>query len=241
MDRLVIEYFVGVDLGQVHDFTAVCVLEAERAWSGFNSIGRPVDTPIPAQEQRRRISHLERLPLGMSYPAMVERISQLLQNLPRAGRGYYEPGIADVNLVVDQTGVGRPVIDMLHAAGLNPIPVTITGGDAVNHDNDGWKVPKRDLVSKIKILQQRRMLQVQEQLPLASVLSKELQNFRYKISLRGHDSYNAGTSGEWRREGGHDDLVLAVALACWAADENVSRRATWDPDPFADFVRGRDW
>ena len=43
-------------------------------------------------------------------------------------------------------------------------------------------------------------------------LKKELLNFRVKINIStSHDSYEA-----WR-EGDHDDLVLAVALACWRA------------------------
>jgi hypothetical protein len=41
-------------------------------------------------------------------------------------------------------------------------------------------------------------------------LKKELLNFKRKINLKtGHDSYE-----HWR-EGDHDDLVLACALACW--------------------------
>jgi hypothetical protein len=39
-----------------------------------------------------------------------------------------------------------------------------------------------------------------------------MQHFRRKIDLRtAHDSYE-----HWR-EGDHDDLVLAVCLACWGA------------------------
>jgi hypothetical protein len=41
-------------------------------------------------------------------------------------------------------------------------------------------------------------------------------NFQVKISQTGHDSY-----GAWR-EGTHDDLLLAVALACWAAEKKAS-------------------
>ncbi len=53
-------------------------------------------------------------------------------------------------------------------------------------------------------------LRVAEGLPDAAVLVEELLNFRVKIDpLTAHDSY-----GGWR-EKEHDDLVLAVALACW--------------------------
>jgi hypothetical protein len=44
---------------------------------------------------------------------------------------------------------------------------------------------------------------------VADALADELLAFRAKISARGHH-----TSEAWR-ESDHDDLVLALALACW--------------------------
>jgi hypothetical protein len=53
----------------------------------------------------------------------------------------------------------------------------------------------------------------------ADVLINELQNFQVKVNLAtGHDSYEA-----WREEA-HDDLVLAVSLACWYAFTRRKRR-----------------
>jgi len=40
---------------------------------------------------------------------------------------------------------------------------------------------------------------------------QELADLRVKITLPGREQY-----GAWR-EGQHDDMVLAVALACWGA------------------------
>ena len=56
-----------------------------------------------------------------------------------------------------------------------------------------------------------------EGLPLANVLIEELQNFRAKITAEsGHVSFE-----QWR-ERDHDDVVLALALACWKP-ENTTR------------------
>ena len=46
-------------------------------------------------------------------------------------------------------------------------------------------------------------------LPESETLVRELTNMRIKVSLSGQDTYAA-----WR-EGEHDDLVFAAALACW--------------------------
>ena len=128
-------------------------------------------------------------------------------------------GQGQVTLAVDATGVGAPVIDMFRAAYL-PVylqPIQITGGSEVSRDGDVARVPKRDLVSSSQVALQTGRLKIAPELPDAQTLVRELQNFQVKISLEtAHDSY-----GAWR-EGTHDDLVLAVALALWVAESSVS-------------------
>ncbi len=75
-----------------------------------------------------------------------------------------------------------------------------------------WHVPKRDLVATLQILLQGKRLLVADALPDAAVLLQEMLNFQMKITAAANDVY-----GAWR-EGAHDDLVLAVALACWWAE-----------------------
>ncbi len=121
-------------------------------------------------------------------------------------------------LVVDQTGVGRPVVDMLRDVELKPVAVTITGGDAVTQDGGDYRVPKRDLVSVVQILLDSDRLTIAERLKAGAVLTAELGAFKRNISLKGHDSYGNDV-GSWR-ENPHDDMVLAVALACWYGDHD---------------------
>jgi hypothetical protein len=87
------------------------------------------------------------------------------------------------------TGVGRPVVDMMRKENLDPVPITITGGDQATPDNRGWRVPKRDLVGVMQVLLQNGRFKVANALPLASVLTQELLRFRVKIDpLTAHDS-----------------------------------------------------
>ncbi len=118
-------------------------------------------------------------------------------------------------LIVDATGVGRPVVDRLRRERLpgTLLDVTITGGDTATHQGSSWRVPKRELVSVAQVLLQSGRLKIAEALPDTAVLTRERLNFQVKINDLAHDSY-----GAWR-EGTHDDLVLAVALACWAAEQ----------------------
>jgi hypothetical protein len=65
-----------------------------------------------------RVGYLERLPLGTPYPGIVAYIGRLLGKLPGA------------ELVIDFTGVGRPVFDMFRFSGITPTGVLITSGAA---------------------------------------------------------------------------------------------------------------
>lgn len=194
-------YFLGLDLGQAADYTALAVLEKlfpkrEVERRSEPSQGAYVEALPPLYHCR----HLARMPLGTTYPAVADHVKELLGTPKLRGR---------TSLVVDNTGVGRPVVDMLRASQLVPIAVTITGGDTVTFDGGGLRVPKRDLVGAVQILLQTERLKFAQDMPLVPVLVRELMDFRVKISEQGHDSY-----GAWR-EGSHDDLVLAVAVAAW--------------------------
>ena len=144
--------------------------------------------------------HLQRYPLGTPYPEIVGNVRTLLDDPTLRGRCL---------VVADATGVGAPVVDLLFAVGVPCVAVNIHGGDTVIGGGNRWKVPKRDLVGILQVLLQTERLKFAADLPEAPTLINELLSYRVKISpLTAHDSYNA-------REGAHDDLVLAVALAAW--------------------------
>ena len=90
-------------------------------------------------------------------------------------------------------------------------PVLITGGDMETYANGHYRVPKRDLIVGLQLLLQRRGLQIAKGMKFGPVLAREMAEMRVKITASGNEQY-----GAWR-EGEHDDLVLAVALACWGA------------------------
>lgn len=190
-----LDYIIGVDLGQAHDYTALTVLEKEAT--------------------AYKVRHLERLKLGTPYPEQVERVTRLYQDvsaLPELLEQDKRP-----RLVVDQTGVGRPVVDMLREAGHGSLyAVSITGGDTVTREKRDYRVPKRELVSVLQVLLQSDRLGVAAGLPEAGTLSREMLAFKVKFSPTGHDSYG----NDWR-ENDHDDMVLAVALAAWVGERGT--------------------
>ena len=181
-------YYSGLDLGQMQDYSALVVVER---------------TEHPQPDNARKtlyhfaVRHLHRWPLGTAYPAIVADVKALFAVAPLGG----------TILAVDQTGVGRAVVDLFRAAGIGGQlwPYTITHGES----GKGSTVPKKNLVGAVQVPLQDRRLKIAESLPLAPVLAEELQLFRVKVTLSANETFEA-----WR-ERDHDDLVLALALALY--------------------------
>jgi hypothetical protein len=125
------------------------------------------------------------------------------------------PPLAGCTLVPDATGVGTAVTDLLLEANLAAriIPVTITSGHKPTSDGGcGVHVPKKDLVAVVQAALQKQRLHVPARVPLAQILVRELETFTVRITDAGNETFGAAN------DRAHDDLVLAVSLALWAAE-----------------------
>lgn len=207
-------WIVAVDVGQAIDPTAIAVMEIVARVDADRSKAitpHDLDMVIVAEQKAPGglasidVRHLERLPLRMPYPEQIAHVAALLRRSPL---DRLQP-----ELVIDQTGVGRPVVDMFRHAGLRPIAITITAGDGEGKGaaDDDYRVSKLMLVSRLQAALHAGELRIAKDLKEASALVEELQNFRANIS-------DAGVARFGARSGKHDDLVLAVGIgAHWAS------------------------
>lgn len=188
-------YVVGIDLGQIYDYSALAVVE------------RLVDPRVEdlaglTIRDHHHVRYIKRWDHNTPYATVVKDTGELLR------RG----GLMDAVIVIDGTGVGKQVTKLFDQAhrmqqlGRNwPRSLVITGQREVSEG----VVPKRELVGKMQTLLQSGRLKIADVLPEAEILREELFQFRIKVTKQGQDTYEAA------RERDHDDIVLAVALACW--------------------------
>jgi hypothetical protein len=87
-------YFLGLDLGQPHEHSALAVIERTRRAADPDGLGR--------KQRHHAVRQLLRLPPGTSYPAMAQDLDRLLGKMRRP-RG----------AVIDATAVGRSVVDLV--------------------------------------------------------------------------------------------------------------------------------
>ena len=168
-------------------------------WSHDNFVHRQ-----DAQEHLD-VRHLERLPLGMAYPAVVQHVTNVLARPPLCGGEDFPAA----ELIIDETGVGRAVGDIFELAGMRPKRVTITAGMEVTaQGRDRYHVAKTVLISQLDAALHTGKLRFAAALHDAAAMQEELKDFRRKVSDAGRSTYAA-------RTGAHDDLVLAVAIGTW--------------------------
>ena len=157
-----------------------------------------------------RLRYLERMPLWTSFPDVVERAAAVTRSAVVDG---------GCELVVDATGVGAPVVDMLRRARLmsHMSAVKITGGWRESQSHGYYHVPKRDLITGLQLALQGGVLQIAAGLPHRETLMEEMAAMQVRVTAAGNEQF-----GAWR-EKENDDMVLAVSMSCWGARKAYPR------------------
>jgi len=225
-------HLVGVDLGQTVDRAAISIIErSERLQVAPNVPGqyRPENDKTISHY---RLMHLEEAPQGTPYPVIVRRIKTIMEIPELMGRAI---------LVIDYTGVGHPVYDMMIEAALSPIKITTTKGYKINEEDKGYSVPKQDIVTVLQVLLQTGRFEYTKKLKLAERFEEQMREFRIKMDKRtAHVRYENLTDDI------HDDTVISVALPVWYAErtmggmrdirtknEERSKRSSFNPLDYA--------
>ena len=209
---------IGVDVGQIHDPTAISVAESMQRDTGklrytepIHSLGHFEDGKwvVPDGVEKVVVSeytirHIRRLPIGTSYPDVSLHIADMLCNPLFARRV--------VRVLIDVTGVGRPVYDDLQKEiGLRKEtrhvslqPISFVHGERYNRSTGA--LGKAYLVSRLQSLLQGGRVHAPDTAEV-KVMLEELRVYEIKVDQDGKDTYGA-TIGK------HDDLATALGLSC---------------------------
>lgn len=210
---------VGIDVGQIHDPTAIAVAEVIQVHTGKYRFGREFLKPAhvdehlifhkaqdadPVMTSEYTIRHITRLKLGTSYPDVAMHIADMLCNTMFAHR--------EVRVLIDVTGVGRPVYDDLKGEiklreatrHVQLKPITFSHGEKYNRSTG--VLAKAFLVSRLQSLLQASRVHGPDTQEMKATI-EELRVYEIKVSEDGKDTYGA-TIGK------HDDLATALGLAC---------------------------
>jgi|ERR1700726_899674 len=227
---------IGVDVGQIHDPTAICVSEVENKdtgrvrYTGPQTIGHhdeygawvPPTGQEPVMRSEYTVKQIRRLPLNTSYPDVAIHLADMLRKDVFKNR--------KVRLLIDVTGVGRPVYDALklemlmhyynaevnhHLSGgiefkmserhtLQLKPISFVHGEIYNRSKG--TLGKAFLVSRLQTLFQWRRFHAPDTKEVKAMI-EELLVYEIKVDDKGKDTYGSFKTGA------HDDLATAAGLS----------------------------
>lgn len=186
----------GVDLGQASDHAAVSILKRATYQVGFHGPADP----------RCYLTYCRRWPNDTDYMELAEELVAL------------NPSV----MVLEFNGVGRPVVDIVRSVAMRrnyvgkirPVVTAASNAKMEEHREargSYMTVPKKDIVSSIRIMGKAGMLVVPsvKRMPELANLAEELRIFQMKYSDKGNLKF-----GNAPGPGNHDDLVVSLALAC---------------------------
>lgn len=222
------QYFIGVDVGQIQDHTAIAVVEAippEKkqiipegnltvggAPVGVRIQGPPQEAEVRELYPRIQCHKIQSLRLGIRFQDIARRLSEIEGKLKAKGE-------ATVSILVDATGPGQPVPELIREqVKSRVISCRFTSGTEPHREGDNLKLPKDALVMCLKIFLQNKRLELPgktkdpDQARAIQEMLLELQNFQSNQPKEGAraETFEA-------KVGSHDDLVTALGLAAWGA------------------------
>lgn len=205
------EYVVAVDLAQRRDWTWWLVLRDNVQVVDGSSLSQRPD----------RIQHYYDIVFldkaqNAKYGDIVKATDSLMMDDELRN---------NADLIIDGTGVGVAVRDMMVDAHLNPIPIMFTAGDRVHevyHDPmiagaRGFRgipalkqinVPKLDLVAAGRKLIETHRVGVCPGIDYAKDFERQMKSFHEILKENKHLTFEAAT-------GDHDDAVCAFLMAAW--------------------------
>lgn len=221
----------GLDFAVTQDHSAFCVIEPEKrlnpAWSyeeavNAKRITRELGPDAYGADYNKRvpqylpwiytITTLHRYPLKYDTQELRESVQRLISS----------PQVQDaggIRIAADGTSMQKAIVQSLQYGELqlrdvhDITGVAITTGGGESKGSEGFRnVSKTKLVGLAKHLLGLGRLRINPHLPHAGLLVDELRNFLPKETPAGNIVWEANT-----REGKHDDLILATALALWLA------------------------
>lgn len=202
--------WVGLDLGQFVDYSAVSVLG--RSLAVNRATGLPLRDSRGGAVYCWDVLGLKRFALRTPYTQVIAEVAKIV------ARPELKP---KPRLVVDATGVGVACLEMVRRGiqGVDIWGVSITSGESwrmVRMGGAGFLLhaAKVQVTGALREVLESGRLKIAktkdgQPIPGADVLKRELADFKVKLTQAANETFGADS-------GSHDDMVLSIALPIWA-------------------------
>lgn len=217
---------IGLDLGKIQHYSAFVVCAHDEA------------------AQAMRVLHLERPPQGAPYRQVAKRLSALIKKAsanvdPTAQQFGIRKNQPVIDVALDATGVGEPVLEMIFEEELydaTVFPLVMHGPCKPHVDEDTGRiiVAKADIIESLELRAQSDPSRFRcppdlntKPEGLVEAFFKELGALRAKLTQYGVRYEHDPDATDELEEASHGDLGVAACQASWVADHCGAGGVEW--------------
>ncbi|AXT25929.1 hypothetical protein D1823_04635 [Ruegeria sp. AD91A] len=190
-----VRYWIGADLGQANDYSAVCVIK-DQALPTSDGNG------IVVGPRERTVVYADKFK-GVSYVDVVDYLIKLRNASPFGGKS---------ELVIDGTSIGRVVSDMLWDQGVDHNAVQMTGGQEWRRSGRYVNASKTLMIENLAVLFAAGELNFARDLLLRKEIEEDLASFTTQTTAAGNQIITQS-----RNASGHGDLGVGLIVAGFAS------------------------
>ena len=195
-------FWVAADLGQAHDYSAVCVIK-DQALPVVDG-GRVIIGP-----RERTVVFADRF-RGVSYVDVVDHLIRLKNAPPFGGKS---------NLVIDGTSIGRVVSDMLHEQNVPHFAIQMTGGQEWSKKGRYVNAGKTAMIETLAVMFAAGEIKFAHDCPLRAEIEADLASFTTQTTAAGNQIITQGRNGS-----GHGDLGISLIVGAFASQHLKPQR-----------------
>lgn len=184
------EFFIGIDLGKSQDATAIVLLEKEKTKDGEIIF----------------VSDISRFEQGTDFVLQAELIERYLS---------YKPfGFWPTQTIIDASGLGVPVCDVLQSKGVKFRRAVIVAGDSSTLRKGVRYIGRTKLLNGLVTRLGSDNFVLSERVPAMNALKCELASLYPEFNSR----------GVIYKTDQHDDITIATSLAVFALDKREKNK-----------------
>lgn len=189
-------FILSLDPAQLRDWSALCAVDMQ-----YNQAQRRFHYNLVAMNRKQ----------GLPYDQIVEWVARTIKN--PAFNAKQPP-----EFLLDATGVGVAVKDMLRSKGVKLKAITITAGETLTRVGPEIHLGKARLIGKFLGAFDAGKVHVNPNMPIWPQVEKEMLSFRAEMSAQGRVKLEA-------EPGENDDMLFALAMAVWYGEEILRGQA----------------
>lgn len=188
-------YWLGVDLGQANDFSAVTGILDEQL---------PIvrDGRVVLGQRERTVVYADKF-RGVSYVDVVQHLNRLRNAAPFAGK---------TELCIDGTSLGRVVSDMLFEESIPHHAIQMTAGQGWSRKGRYINASKTHMIETTSVLFSAGELDFAHDLTIRKEIEDDLASFSIQTTAAGNQIITQSRSAS-----GHGDLGISLIVAAWAS------------------------